>query len=239
MLIETSVIIPIYDAAGMVEDSVGRIVDVMDPLRMNYEVLLRDDGSTDQSREALKRVAARYPEVRCFYNPSNKGLGFTLRKLLKDARGERIVYCDCDLPFGADVIPALLKRLEASDVAVASRYRGASNGAPFMRKVCSRLYFLLCRVLFNIRIADIGSGSVAMRRRVSDGIDLKANGFDVHAEFYLKVSRKGFQVEEIPVKSDAAQQGSFCLWAHGPRALMQTFRLYFESKQLMPVVISE
>jgi len=141
--------------------------------------------------------------------------------------GSRI---DCDLPFGVDVIPALLKRLEINDIAVASRYHGGqSNRAPFVRKVCSRLYYFLCKLLFNIPVADIGSGSVAMRSRVPDGIDLKADGFDIHAEFYLKVFKKGFRIEEMPVKFNMPKQGSFHVWAHGPDALVKTFKLYFES----------
>ena len=229
MPIDTSVIIPIYNTAEMIRNSVDQIIDIMGPLRTDYEILLRDDGSTDRSREALKQAAARYPEVKYSYNPSNKGLGFTLRKLLKDAQGKKIVYCDCDLPFGVDVIPALLKRLEINDIAVASRYRGASNRAPFARKVCSRIYYFLCRLLFNIPVADIGSGSVAMRRRVLDGIDLKTNGFDIHAEFYLKVSKEGFRIEEMPAESNRPKQGSFHIWAHGPDTLVKTFKLYFES----------
>ncbi|MCK4882729.1 MAG: glycosyltransferase family 2 protein [Candidatus Omnitrophica bacterium] len=228
-MIETSVVIPIYNAAGMIEDAIARIVDVMDPLRMNYEILLCDDGSTDGSGEVLKRIASRYPEARCFYNLSNRGLGATLKRLLNDAQGEKIVYCDCDLPFGADAIPVLLKGLEVSDITVASRYRGAVNRTPFTRKVCSRLYYFLCRLLFNIPVMDIGSGSVAMCRRVAQEISLKARGFDVHAEFYLKALKMGFAIDEISVESMITGQGSFCIWVHGPDALVKTFKLYLES----------
>ena len=229
MSIDVSIVIPIYNTADMIKDSVGQVINIMDSLRTNYEILLRDDGSTDGSREVLAQIVAQYPEVRYFYNPSNKGLGFTLRKLLKDAQGKKIVYCDCDLPFGADVIPNLLKRLEASDVVVASRYQGALNRTLFVRKICSRFYYFLCRLLFNIPVVDIGSGSVAMHSRVFDGIDLKADGFDIHVEFYLKASREGFQIDEMPVEFNTARQGSFHIWAHGPDALVKTFKLYFES----------
>ena len=229
MSIDTSIIVPIYNTAEMIKDSVNQITNTMDPLRMNYEILLRDDGSTDGSREVLKQVAGEYPEVKYFYNPSNKGLGSTLRKLLRDARGDKIVYCDCDLPFGVHIIPVLLKRLKDNDIVVASRYRGALNSTPFARKACSRFYYFLCRLLFNIPIADIGSGSVAMRSRILDEVHLKANGFDIHAEFYVKASKKEFRIKEMPVEFDTPKQGSFHIWEHGPDALMRTFKLYFES----------
>ena len=195
-----SVVIPVYNAQGMIKDSIDQIIDRIDPLKADYEILLRDDGSTDKSKEVLERVALQYPEVRCFYNVSNEGLGSTLRRLWKDARGERVIYCDCDLPFEADVIPALLEKLQTSDIVVASRYCGALNRTPFVRKIFSRLYYFLCKALFNIPVMDIGSGSMAVRRQVLENLDLRAKGFEIHAELYIKASRKGFRIEEIPVK---------------------------------------
>ncbi|MBN1869720.1 MAG: glycosyltransferase family 2 protein [Candidatus Omnitrophica bacterium] len=227
MPVDTSIIIPVYNAAGILTDSVHQVIAVMDSFQADYEILLCDDASTDQSGEALKQLGSQCPRVKSYYNSSNKGLGFTLRRLLKEAKGKNIIYCDCDLPFGADVLPVLLKKLENRDIVVASRYRGASNGTPFARKACSRLYYLLCKLLFHIPVADIGSGTVAMRRQALKNADLKADGFDIHVEFYWKMSKQGARIEEVPVKFNPnRQKGSFRIWGHGPGVLVKTLKLY-------------
>lgn len=226
MPVDLSIVVPVYNAEGMIGDSVARIVRAMAPVGLNYEILLRDDGSADRSREVLEQTAFEYSQVKCYYNPSNAGLGATLRKLFKDAQGGKIVYCDCDLPFGAGAIPVLLRGLEFSDIVVASRYRGALNKVPFARKVASRLYYCLCRLLFRVPVADIGSGSVAIRRDVLERLDLTSRGFDIHAEFYIKASRQGYRIDEISMAAQAATQGSFRIWRHGPRVMFDTIRLY-------------
>jgi len=224
MAMDISVVVPIYNAEDIVEHSIERITRTLNQSGLNYEILLRDDGSTGGSRKLLEHVDLRYSQVNCFYNPVNEGLGSTLRKLFNDAQGSNIVYCDCDLPYGAEAIPVVLDELEPYDIVVASRYRGAPNEVRFLRKITSRLYYLLCKLLFNIPVADIGSGLVAMRKQVLDKMVLEAKGFDIHAELYTKASRQGFRIEEIPFEAgdDGVRQGSFCVWKHGLRVFMET-----------------
>lgn len=222
---DLSIVIPIYNAGNIIEDSVDRLVGLLDPLGLNYEILLRNDGSHDSSSKILEMVTRRYRCVRWSSNGSNEGLGVTLRRLFDEAQGKIIVYCDCDLPFGEKVVPMLLHGIKENDIVIASRYRGMRHCIPLYRKITSRLYYFLCKLFFGISVLDIGSGSVAFQRESLMRLDLKSQGFSIHAEIFIKAARSGLSLKEIPAEHFQINAGSFHIWKHGFSTLRETFSL--------------
>ncbi len=223
---EISVLIPIYNSYGIIESSVRRLVDVLSERSDDFEIVLRDDGSKDESNYVMHRLSQRFPQVRCFYNQCNRGLGYTLRSMFKDCTGESIVYCDCDLPFGAEIIPRMVSELSAYDIVVASRYKGISSKGSLIRKFFSRMYYMLCKLLFNIPVLDIGSGTVAMKRNIVEQLMFYSDGFDIHAEFYVSAADAGFSIKEIPASAKDNYAGSFSILRHSAAVIKGTFRLW-------------
>ncbi|OGW96696.1 MAG: hypothetical protein A2Z81_01715 [Omnitrophica WOR_2 bacterium GWA2_45_18] len=226
-----SLVIPVYNAEKIIISSVRSLIETLAPLSLPYEILLRDDKSTDGSVEVLKSLPGMDPRVRCFFNPANQGLGATLRELFRDARGEIVIYCDVDLPFGAKIIPGLLAEVTSSDIVTASRYRGEKNRVTWSRKAASRLYYGFCKFLWDIRVVDIGSGTVAIQKRALDQLSLRAKGFDIHAELYVKAAREGLTIKEIAAVSTDEGKGSFRVLKHGPRVAFETIRLWFAMRR--------
>lgn len=211
----------------------------LDRLGVDYEILLRDDGSTDGTRALLEKMPNADGRVRCFFNTSNRGLGFTLRTLFQEAQGENVIYCDCDLPFGEGIIGGLLDELKSCDVAVASRYQGNTPHVSLMRRLVSRLYYHFCRFLFQIPVVDIGSGTVALRRQALERLDLKINGFGIHAELYVKAAGAGLAIREAA--AEAADEGlnSFRIGKHGLSVILETLWLWYALNVSRGKVISE
>lgn len=228
MDIQLSVIIPIYNTGDIIENNVRALVGALDQSRIKYEILVHNDGSADDSGEKIKRLAQLYKQLRFTCSPTNQGLGVSLQTLLRQARGKGIVYCDCDLPFGAQAVPVLYGQLAEHDIAVASRYGRVRNRVHWLRNICSRIYYYMCRLLFNFPVADIGSGTVAMKRDVLEKISLKCKGFGVHAELYWKAARKGLSIAEIPFSYINGEQRSFSVWKHGWGVFTETIRLKLE-----------
>ena len=225
MPLDLSVVIPVYNAENIVDDSVQRLVEVIDSLDISYEILLKNDGSFDGSSKVLEEIDRRYKYVKCASTNINEGLGATLQSLFDQANGNIIIYCDCDLPFGEKVIPLLLSGIKENDIVVASRYCGMRNYVSLSRKIASRLYYLLCKLLFNISVNDIGSGSLAIRKEALDRLDLKSKGFGIHAELFIKSARIGLSIKEIPAEHFQVKTGSFQIWKHGIPTLCETMAL--------------
>ena len=230
-----SVVIPVYNAARVLDASVEKLARVLGPREGEYEILLRDDGSHDGSGRLLEKISRRYENIRYSSNGTNKGLGFTLRALFQEARGDIMIYCDIDLPFGEGVISRLLDEVKDCDIAVASRYAGGYNRIPFLRRMASRLYYALCRMLFSITVVDIGSASVALTRRAVTSLDLKSRGFAVHAEMYVQASRKGFRIKEFPAASKSVGLSSFSIARHGVGVIRETMWLLWNQRSLRAV----
>ncbi len=221
-----SILIPIYNSCGIIETTVRRLVDVLSKRGYDFEIILRDDGSRDESKYVMDKLPQIFPQVKCFFNQSNRGLGYTLRSMFKDCNGKSIVYCDCDLPFGVKIIPIMVSKLSDYDIVVASRYSGIPSKGRLGRKIFSRMYYMLCKLLFNIPVSDIGSGTVAIRKDVLDELILYSDGFDIHAEFYVSAADAGFSIKEIPASAEDNCAGSFSILYHSPTIIKGTFRLW-------------
>lgn len=222
-----SLVIPIYNSERFIYSSLEQLTEALRNITFSYEILLCDDGSQDHSLKALQEASGRFSRIRYFLNGSNQGLGLTLRKLFSEAHGEWIIYCDCDLPFGAQVIPLILQELEFYDIVVSSRYKGIPSKVRWIRRVCSRLYFCLCKILFNIPVQDIGSGTMGFRKVILEKFTLQAEAFDIHAEFYCKAKCAGCSFKELACVSSASAQGSFRLFKHGFLTVFKTLLLWY------------
>lgn len=224
-LMDVSIVIPIYNSTSLIRDSVEQLVRALGSMPVRYEILLRDDGSSDRSRDVLEKLPAQFASVKVFSNEKNRGLGFTLRRLFADAQGTRVIYIDCDLPFGADVVKEVLARLEKYDIVVCSRYLGKKNTVSWPRKAASRAYYYLCKALFNIPVKDIGSGTVGFRKEALNRLDLVSDGFAIHAEMFARAVRCHSSIIEIGVEALGEENGNNYIFQYGFSILRETFKL--------------
>ena len=226
-----SVLIPVYNSRKLLLNTVEILIKSLRNMSLDYEILLRDDGSRDGSKKVMEELSQRHPTVRSFYNNHNRGLGFTLRQLFQDAEGEVFVYMDCDLPFGVENLSILFKEIDHYDIVVMSRYMLKLNRVRFLRRLTSFLYFLLCRILFSIAVRDVGSGTVAIRKNVAQSLTLQADGFEIHAEIFTKAHKKGFKIKEVPAEFQDRGMGHFSILKHGPLTVLSTLKLWEEAKR--------
>lgn len=224
---DISVVIPVYNSGHLIRGTLQRLEPALRPWAGQYEILICDDASPDASAAVLRALPSEFSAVTCFFHPQNRGLGGALRTLFAQARGEIVIYLDCDLPFGTDVLSQLISRTKHSDLVIASRYLTPQATVFGIRKFASRGYYYLCRCLFGITVKDIGSGTVAIRRSALLRLDLKTSGFDIHVEWLIKARQLGLMIEEIPAVYQDAGRGSFQLLKHGPVVIADTLRLWF------------
>src|ERR1035437_9289924 len=117
-----SVIMPVYNEAGTVEEIVGRVL--AEP--HEKELVIVDDGSSDGTAEILQRLAAAEPRVRLFRQDPNQGKGAAVRRGIAEATGDILLIQDADLEYDPADYAALLKLIEEghADVVYGSRFLG-------------------------------------------------------------------------------------------------------------------
>ena len=224
---KVSILVPVYGSEKILKESYESFSKAIKNVTEDYEILFRVDGSPDDSGQVLKKVAAEDKKVKVYAHKPNRGLGYTLRKLFEDAKGDIVIYFDADafLCFDLSFLPSVIEKIENRDAVIASRYF-ENPLLPFNRWLASEAYYVINKLLFGIKIRDIGSGFVVFRRSSVGSLDLTSNGFEIHAEIFVKMAKKGFEIIEVPLAYKHWDGGSFKVFSHGFRALIDTFKLW-------------
>ncbi len=194
----------------------------------DFEIIVANDGSKDKTEEILNNLAKEDSRIKVFSYYPNRGMGYALRNLYKMAKGNFVIHCDADLSFHPSIFPRLLEETKNADVVVSSKYVGIEGKVPTARILASRAFNLIYPILLGIKVKDLGSGCVLFKKKVLDSINLKSNRFELHAELFAKIYKKGFTVKEIPVPYVHRQDSRFSVLKDGPKTLTGAFRIWWD-----------
>jgi O-antigen/teichoic acid export membrane protein len=201
-----SIVIPAHNE----EARIGRMLDAYLPFfTLHYgdgvEFIVVVNGSTDGTAGVVGRYGERYPRLRCIVEPQAIGKGGALVLGFREARGELVGFVDADGSTPPAAFQQLVDRIGDADVAVASRWcRGAtvSPPQPLTRRIASRVFNVLTRLLFGLRLTDTQCGAKVMRRVGLDAVlgtlGITRWAFDVDLLFQMQ--RAGRQIVEIPTE---------------------------------------
>lgn len=200
---QLSLVIPCYNESDSIAPMVRQLNVVRPELerRGPFELLLIDDGSTDDTFVQLTQAFADWPNVRIVQHDGNRGLGAAMRTGFANARGEVVVVTDSDGTYPFTTIPELLDCLTPDvDIVTSSAYhpRGGVEGVPAYRLLFSQGASLIYRILVNPRIHTYTAMYRAYRRRVIERIHPVLDGYVVMAEILVNALLAGYKVAEYP-----------------------------------------
>jgi glycosyltransferase involved in cell wall biosynthesis len=221
-----SVVLPIFDEPGMLEDLVGRIEKTLRGQRLSFEIVAVDDGSGDETRAALDRLRSRRPHLIVVRHLANKGNGAALRTGIRVARGEIVITMDADGQHAPEDIPKLIQEMPPYDLVIGAR--GGSYSGSWYRGLANRFYNAFSSWLARTEIRDLTSGFRAMRRDVAlHFLPLFPRGFSAPTTTTLAFLKAGYGVAFVPI--DVGQRSSgrskIRLWEDGLRFLLVILRM--------------
>jgi len=206
-----SVCIPMYNEAKIAADTARTLWNAMEELHQregwSFEVIFADDGSRDDCAEIVNRIAAEenLEGVRVVGYGENRGKGAAVREAVLHSSGDIVLYTDCDLAYGTDVIGQAVRLFtEDTDAVIGSRRLSEDGyeGYTRIRRVASKVYiWILCR-LGGFRLSDSQCGFKAFRGDAARRIFSKCetNGFAFDFEVLMLASRLGLHIREMPVR---------------------------------------
>jgi dolichyl-phosphate beta-glucosyltransferase len=198
-----SIVVPAYNEAGRIRDTLERLCHSKELEPYSIELIVVDDGSTDQTVEAV----SEFLSVRVVRNDRNHGKGFTVRHGVLEARGEFVLFTDADLSTPIEELDKLLSALQCSgaDAAVGSRALQRELigiHQPWFRDMGGRFFNLLVRVFTGLRLHDTQCGFKLFKRsstrRAFERMRVEGFGFD--PELLFLIERGGGRVVEVPVR---------------------------------------
>jgi len=167
--VSVSVIVPALNEAESLPVLTGEIEKALAPLPGGFEVIIVDDGSTDNTREVVEKIVGTRPFVKGIFFERNFGQSSALDAGIRACTGERIVFIDADLQNDPADIPRLLEKLDEYDVAVGWRTRRKD---PWTKRATSRIANLARRLATGDPTHDAACTLKAFRRPVLEKIKL-------------------------------------------------------------------
>lgn len=192
-----SVFFPCYNDAGSIGKLVENVLSLLPKLTKDYEVIVVDDGSTDKSREILKKLAKRRKAVRLILHEKNKGYGGALKSGFRQASKDLIFYTDGDGQYDPKELPILLS-LMTDDVNFVNGIKMTRHD-PTYRVFAGNLYSFIARWLFWIPVYDVDCDFRLIRRELIKKLELQSNSGSICIELVKKAQRAGGKFRQVSV----------------------------------------
>lgn len=207
-----SFVLPAYNEGAFIEDALKKLDSVVNGDGLRYEVVVVDDGSVDDTRLKAVGYAADKWYIRVCGYPKNVGKGFAVKTGFWKTVGDAVVFVDSDLDVDVGLVRRYVDALKHGDIVVGSKWhRDSTVEMPFVRKLLSRGFNVLVRLLTGVRVCDTQAGIKAVRREafvdVFRRLSVKRYAFDV--ELLVLADVLGLRVVELPVKLKVEGRFSF------------------------------
>lgn len=199
-----SVIIPCYNEAENIVDAVMTIINGLDVSNLEYEIILVDDGSMDNSRDLIRALLETDTRIHAVFHSVNLGKGAALRSGFERARMNWILMMDADLQIDISELNLFLPYCGEYDIITGFR-KDRKEG--IIRSFVSKLYNLIASVVIGISVRDVGCPFKLLKTSVVNTMPLTSNGFVVDAEIFLFSKTFRCRIKEQGVNCNSRLKG--------------------------------
>jgi len=198
-----SVVMPLYNEGAKITSNVDQTLAVLRMLGP-FEIILVNDGSSDNSGDEIKRLSDTFPDEIVSLQLPRSGKGEALRRGAQEARGEFVVFIDADLDLPPEQILffVAIQRVKKADAVIGSKMHPDSTvDYPLIRRVYSLGYFLLVKLLFGLPVRDTQTGLKLVRRTLLLAAleKTESRGFTLDLELLVRLVQLGAVMVEAPV----------------------------------------
>lgn len=198
---EVSIVVPVHNEERTIGSQLLSLVEMMDREKLDGEIVMVNDNSTDCSGRIAKEIASRYSRVRVIHRHSDPGFGKALKVGTEQARGKFVIWTMGDQSDDVGTIPRMIHILNNGyDLVFGSRYmKGGSRGdAEFIKAMLSSGFTRIARILFGINAHDITNAFRGFKKEIYENIKLEYTDFSISPELSIKAHLKGYRLGQVP-----------------------------------------
>ncbi len=243
---ELTLLIPALNEARCIEAGVNGCIAFLSQENLDFEILVVDDGSTDETARIVERLIADQagsapttfgpaaggpPRLRLLRLPRNLGKGGAVRAGLETAAGRFVIFTDADLSTPVEEIPKALAALRGgSDVVLGTRHAPGAHipiPQPLARRIAGRAYRALSRIVLRSNVSDLQCGMKGFAAAAAQIVARRAklNGYAFDAEIVILARQHGWRVQEVPIVWRHRQGSKVRIFRDGPRMLLDLLRV--------------
>lgn len=205
-----SIIIPAYNEEKNIQNSLLAWRNFLEPEFSDYEIVVVDDGSRDQTVEIVKNLKSDWKNLKLIPQDCNRGKGWAVKQGMLRAQGEYRLFADADNATPLCNFWNLWRAIKEADLVIGSRALALSEiqkAQPFYRQIPGKMGNLLIRLLLKEKSIDTQAGFKIFKAKVAEKVFglSKINGWGFDFEILALARELGYQLKEVPIS-----------WAHQP-----------------------
>ena len=222
-----SVIIPVYNE----KKTINEIIKKVKRVKISKEIIIVDDGSTDGTRDFLKKL--KDDEIRVFFHKKNYGKSHAVRVGIKETKGEIVIIQDADLEYDPQDYYNLIKPILNGKIKVVygTRFpKGRDHPSLFnLFYLANKVLTTMANVLYKANITDEPTCYKIFDANVIKSLNLKSERFEFCPEVTAKVKKKGFKIYEVPISyfPRTTSEGKKINWKDGVEAIWTLVKYRF------------
>jgi glycosyltransferase involved in cell wall biosynthesis len=190
-----SIVIPAFNEEATVESVVSEALSVLQTLADEYEVLVVDDGSTDDTGAIVDRLGSANDKVRVIHHARNIGFTGAIKTCYQNARCDLVFLAPADKQVDLSELRSFTALIGDCDIVVGHRF---ARSEPFYRSFNSWGFHLLCRIFFGIKLREISLCNLYRRWVLQAmGIESTPSSAMIQAEVIYKAIRMGCRIKEV------------------------------------------
>ncbi|MDD5492439.1 MAG: glycosyltransferase family 2 protein [bacterium] len=193
---EISIFFPCYNESENIKVTVAKALAVLSPIADTYEVIIVNDGSSDDTGKIAQDLARQDTHVKIVTHEQNKGYGAALRSGFGAARYDIVCFTDADGQFDLSEISQFLPLIVKYDVVLGYRIKRQDK---LYRKINTFIYKTAINLFFQLGVRDIDCAFKMFHREVTRNIAIVSNGAVASAEMLIRAKRKGYSFVEVGV----------------------------------------
>lgn len=201
-----SVVLPAYNEAANLPSLLRKLKDSLDLLAIDYEIIVVDNGSSDNTQEVLLVLKEKIPALKVVVISKNIGFGNGILKGLAVSQGEILGFMDADGQIEPRFLVEIYQKLKKENLDFCKgkrivRYDGC------LRLLVSRIYNLLFKIMFGGDISDLGAKPKLFTRKLYEAIKPVSRDWFIDTEIMIKIIKRGERAGEVPIVFQQRQQG--------------------------------
>ena len=219
-----SIVIPCFNEENTIGEIIKRVLtETQNFQNLEFEIIIIDDASKDETINEIKKNNDK--RIKLFVNSQNFGKGYSLRKGIKEASGDIILFQDADLEYNPSDYKKLLKPIVEgnADVVFGSRFVGGNEKRVlyFWHRIGNLILTLLSNMCTNLNLTDMENGYKVFRSNVIKNLNFSENRFGIEPEITAKIAKKKLKIYEVGVSyfGRTYAEGKKITWKDGLSAL--------------------
>lgn len=203
---EVSITIPIYNEEEGIEETLTNLVKVLEKEKIDYELVLVNHGSWDNTQKILESLAKKNKRLNAIYLEKNLGFGGGIMYGFEHSKGDYIGFTCADEEVSAEDVFKIYNELRNSNFDV-SKSRRMDRKDGLFRKFTSFVFNSLISMRFNLGLKDINGYPIFMKRELFQDVKTKEIAYLFNLDFLINMKRAGYRIIEIPIIHHERKKG--------------------------------